>query len=139
MKPSFTPIALLLFGVVACTTPVEKEPAVRAAASSASSAPVPQPQKAPALIEVTDASQVCMVNNQFMGRPQIAVSVGGKTYYGCCAMCKGKLEHDAKARTATDPMNGHAVDKATAVIGKTETGDVFYFESRDTFAAYQIR
>jgi YHS domain-containing protein len=78
-----------------------------------------------------------MVNNQFMGRPQIPVSIDGKTYYGCCAMCKGKLERDATARTATDPVNGHAVDKAAAVIGKTDNGQVFYFESRDTLAAYQ--
>lgn len=136
MKPSFAPAVVLLFGVVACSTQVEKEPAARAAVSVAPP-PAPPPQKAPALTEVTDLSQVCMVNNQFMGRPRIPVSVGGKTYYGCCAMCKGKLERDATARSATDPVSGHAVDKASAVIGKTENGQVLYFESRDTLAAYQ--
>lgn len=134
MNLSSAPAVLLLASVVACTTQVEKEPAARAAASAA---PTPPSQKTPALTEVTDSSQVCMVNNQFMGRPQIPVTVGGKTYYGCCAMCKGKLEQDATARTATDPVNGHAVDKASAVIGKTARGQVFYFESRDTLAAYQ--
>jgi YHS domain-containing protein len=77
-----------------------------------------------------------MVNNQYMGRPQIPVSVNGKTYFGCCEMCKGKLERDVAARTATDPVSGRQVDKAAALIGKTSTGDVLYFESQDTFAAY---
>lgn len=126
---------VLLASVVACATQVEKGQAMRPAMSAAPT--TLQPQKAAALTEITDSSQVCMVNNQFMGRPQIPVSVGGKTYYGCCAMCKGKLEREASARTATDPVNGHAVDKASAVIGKTESGEVVYFESRDTLAAYR--
>jgi YHS domain-containing protein len=134
MNVSSIPAVLLLAGVVACSTQVEKGPSVRAAPSAA---PAPPPQKVAAVSEVDDASQVCMVNNQFMGRPQIPVSVGGKTYYGCCAMCKGRLERDPAARTATDPVNGHAVDKASAVIGKTASGEVLYFESRDTLAAYQ--
>jgi YHS domain-containing protein len=134
MKLSSALIVLVLASGVACATQVEKEPAVRAAASAA---PTPPAQKRPALTEVTDTSQVCMVNNQFMARPQIPVIVGGKTYYGCCPMCQGKLQQDATARTATDPVNGHAVDKASAVIAKTDGGQVLYFESRDTLAAYQ--
>lgn len=35
---------------------------------------------------------------QFMGREQIPVSVGGKTYFGCCAMCKEKLEKNEAVR-----------------------------------------
>lgn len=77
-----------------------------------------------------------MVNNQFMGRPQIPVSVDGRTYFGCCEMCKGKLEREVSARTATDPVSGRQVDKAEALIGKTSTGAVLYFESQTTFAAY---
>ena len=36
-----------------------------------------------------------MVNDQFMGRAQIAVVVEGKTYFGCCPACKEKLEMQA--------------------------------------------
>jgi YHS domain-containing protein len=92
-----------------------------------------------ALTLVTDTSQVCMVNNQFMGRSQIPVQVDGKTYYGCCAMCKGRLESDAAARTAIDPVSNTSVDKASAVIGKTTTGSVLYFASREHFQSYAHR
>lgn len=88
---------------------------------------------------VTDPSQVCMVNNQFMGRPQIPVRVNGKTYYGCCAMCKARLEGDVTARTAVDPVTQASVDKATAVIGATSTGAALYFASREHFDAYARR
>jgi YHS domain-containing protein len=85
---------------------------------------------------VTDVSQVCMVNNHFMGSSQIPVQVSGKTYYGCCAMCKARLESDASARTAIDPVSHTPVDKATATIGKTPNGAVVYFASRDHFDSY---
>lgn len=104
----------------------------------APSAPAPiAPTAVASLTEVTDPSQVCMVNNQYMGRPQIPTTVEGKTYYGCCPMCKGRLEKEASARTAKDPVSGRDVDKALAVIGKQENGDVLYFESRQTLAAYR--
>ncbi|WP_146646480.1 TRASH domain-containing protein [Labilithrix luteola] len=71
-----------------------------------------------------------------MGSDQIPVSVDGKTYYGCCSSCKDKLMNNAAARTALDPVTQRPVDKATAVIGKTSSGKVVYFESDDTFARY---
>ena len=52
-------------------------------------------------------------------------------------MEKGTLESDAAARTASDPVSGKSVDKAVAVIGRNETGRVFYFESEDTFRRYR--
>ena len=85
---------------------------------------------------VTDVSQVCMVNNHFMGSTQIPVQVSGKTYYGCCAMCKARLESAASARTAIDPVSHTSVDKATATIGKTANGSVLYFAGRDHFDSY---
>ena len=57
-------------------------PAVLSADVASPAPPVASTELA-ALTEVTDPSQVCMVNDQFMGRAQIPVSVGGKTYYGC--------------------------------------------------------
>ena len=88
---------------------------------------------------VTDPSQVCMVNNQFMGQPQIPVQVEGRTYYGCCAMCKGRLESDASARMASDPVSHTPVDKATAVIGRLPNGSTLYFASREHFDSYSRR
>lgn len=137
-----TLLTALTLTFAACTPPTERatpaaaelakaNPAAPSAAASSAPAPIT------ALTEVTDRSQVCMVNNQYMGRPQIPTTVGGKTYYGCCPMCKGRLEKEASARTAKDPVSGRDVDKAVAVIGKQDDGDVLYFESRQTFAAYR--
>lgn len=92
-----------------------------------------------ALTRITDPSFVCMVNDQFMGRAQIPVDVEGRTYFGCCEMCKARLQNDASFRTATDPVSGKAVDKATAVIGKAADGRALYFESERTFAEYASR
>lgn len=91
---------------------------------------------AASLTLVTDRSLVCMVNNQFMGRPQIPIEVEGRTYYGCCEMCKGRLGSDPSSRVSTDPVSGNTVDKATAVIGRSSDGRTLYFESDQTFAAY---
>ena len=51
-------------------------------------------------------------------------------------MCKGRLEKDATARTAIDPVTSKPVDKATAVIARNEAGSVFYFGSEDTLRRY---
>lgn len=80
---------------------------------------------------------VCMINNKFMGHEQIPVKVEGRTYYGCCPMCKAKLEGSAKARTAVDPVSKKPVDKASAVIGAKADGSVLYFESEKNFKAYR--
>ena len=139
-----TLVTTLALIAAACTRAEQAEPgpATRAqpehTTPPAPSAPAPMVSTTVAsLTEVTDPSQVCMVNNQYMGRPQIPTTVEGKTYYGCCPMCKGRLEKEASARTAKDPVSGRDVDKAVAVIGKQANGDVLYFESRQTFAAYR--
>jgi len=114
------------------------EPRADTTAKAVEAAP-PQPSTAPAsaaLTLVTQANQVCMVNNQFMGQEQIPVEVEGKTYFGCCEMCKGRLERDPSSRSAKDPVSGKLVDKATAVIGKRASGDVLYFESKETFERF---
>jgi len=105
-------------------------------AALASSTAAPSESGSSALTLVADTSQVCMVNNQFMGRPQIPVQVDGKTYYGCCAMCKGRLQSDAVARTGIDPLTNAPVDKASAVIGKTATGSALYFANLENFQTY---
>jgi YHS domain-containing protein len=109
------------------------------AAGASANSPSPAAAAAPSpagLVRVSDPSQVCMVNNQFMGKPQIPVEVAGKTYFGCCAMCKEKLEKEASARTALDPVSGEPVDKASALIARNEAGKVFYFANEGTLARY---
>lgn len=83
-----------------------------------------------------ETKKVCMVNNQVFEKDQIPVSVAGKTYYGCCEMCKERLAKDAAARTAVDPVTGKPVDKATAVIAAMPDGKVLYFESQETYEKY---
>jgi YHS domain-containing protein len=82
---------------------------------------------------------VCMINEQAMGKDQIPVEVEGKTYYGCCEMCKKALAENASKRFAVDPVTGKQVDKAKAVIASQQDGRVFYFESDATLAKYNAQ
>jgi len=82
------------------------------------------------------SSEVCMVNDQVMGREQIPVKVDGKTYYGCCENCKARLRKDAAARFAKDPLTGNKVDKALAFIVEGPGGEAMYFESSETAGRY---
>jgi YHS domain-containing protein len=79
---------------------------------------------------------VCMVNNRVFNTPQIPIEVGGKTYYGCCPMCKEMLAKDDSKRSATDPVSNKPVDKATAVIGSDVHGMVYYFENEENLRTY---
>jgi YHS domain-containing protein len=81
-----------------------------------------------ALVRV-DSKYVCMVNDQYSNKEQIPVIVDGRTYYGCCEMCKNKLKTDVKSRVAVDPVSGKEVDKAVAVVGVTSDGRVYYFDN----------
>lgn len=85
------------------------------------------------------ADHVCMVNDTHFPAPQIPVPVGGKTYFGCCEMCKGRLASDAVVRSAVDPVSRKTVDKASAVIGALPSGKVIYFETESNLNAYQNR
>jgi YHS domain-containing protein len=106
-----------------------------AGAAMAGEAKPGKKETAPALHRV-ETKKVCMVNDQVFERDQIPVAVDGKTYYGCCAMCKERLSKDAEARTGVDPLTQKKVDKATAVIAAREDGSVLYFESEKTYAEY---
>lgn len=89
------------------------------------------------LTRITDPSQVCMVRNHFMGRPQLSVSAGNGTYYGCCAGCANRLLADPNARVAIDPVSHHPVDKALAVLARTARGSVLYFENEQNLSAFR--
>lgn len=99
--------------------------------------PLSYAHAAPALKKV-EPQYVCMVNNAVFDKVQIPVEVNGKTYYGCCPMCKDKLTKSEAVRTATDPVSNKRVDKATAVIGATADGKVFYFENEKNLKAYKL-
>ena len=88
-------------------------------------------------MEVVDAAYVCMVNDAVYEKKQVHVQVDGKDYYGCCEMCKERLANDAALRTATDPVSGKEVDKATAVIGADSYKRVFYFENEKNFEKFK--
>ena len=77
-----------------------------------------------------------MINNQVFDKDQIPVEVDGKTYFGCCAMCKERLAKDADSRKAIDPVSMKEVDKATAVIGADAEGMVQYFENEKNLEEY---
>ena len=91
------------------------------------------------ILTKVEPKTVCMINEQSMGKDQIAVEVEGKTYYGCCEMCKKALASDASKRVAIDPVSGKSVDKAKAVIGAQEDGRVFYFENEANLAKWNER
>ena len=87
-------------------------------------------------VRQVEPQMVCMVNDTAFDTPQIAVEVEGATYYGCCPMCKERLEKDASIRKAIDPVSGNEVDKAQAVIGADAEGKVHYFESEENLHAH---
>ncbi|PYV90886.1 MAG: hypothetical protein DMG05_08720 [Acidobacteria bacterium] len=80
---------------------------------------------------------VCMMQDMVLTKPGIAIQYQGKTYYGCCAMCKEKIKNEPKKYTrAIDPVSGKQVDKAEAFVYGVE-GNAYYFsskENRKTFA-----
>lgn len=84
-----------------------------------------------------EAKYVCMVNNQLYSKAQIPVIVDGKTYYGCCQMCKDMLKDNPEHRSAVDPVSGNVVDKAVSVIGSVPDGTVRYFESEENFRNFR--
>ncbi|WP_134089062.1 hypothetical protein [Olivibacter sp. XZL3] len=87
--------------------------------------------------ELVPSDEVCMVNDAYMGKKQFDVKFDGKTYYGCCEMCKERIPKDADVRVALDPYSHKQVDKALAVIAVTgKNGEVSYFESKENYANY---
>lgn len=93
-------------------------------------------QRGDSWLKPVEAKYVCMMNNKVFDKPQIAIEVEGKTYYGCCPMCADKLKNDAALRSATDPVSGNKVDKAAAVVGADAHGMTYYFESEENFHKY---
>jgi len=68
-------------------------------------------------VKKVDHKYVCMITNKLFTDEQIEVDVEGKRYFGCCEMCKSKLQGDVTSRQAQDPVSGKTVDKALASYG----------------------
>jgi len=88
-------------------------------------------------VRQVEAKYVCMVNNAVFDKEQIPVEVDGKTYYGCCQMCKKALNEKAELRVAVDPVSGKEVDKAKSVIAALADGSVLYFENAGNLQKYR--
>jgi YHS domain-containing protein len=91
------------------------------------------------LTKVEDHKKICMVTNKAFEKDQIPIEVEGRTYYGCCEMCKTALANNPEKRTAIDPISNHKVDKSMAVIGVDANGKVLYFENDQNLAAYNSK
>lgn len=87
-------------------------------------------------LKPVEAKHVCMMNDRAFDKEQMAIEIEGKTYYGCCPMCKEMLKNDASKRTAIDPVSKKSVDKAAAVIGADPHGMTYYFENDENFQTY---
>ncbi|MCS5597025.1 MAG: hypothetical protein NZ828_07205 [Alphaproteobacteria bacterium] len=87
-------------------------------------------------LERVEPEYVCMVNDQRFPNVQIPVEVNGKTYYGCCQMCKAKLESVQEIREGRDPVSGVIVDKASAVIGAGPDWTAYYFENEENLKLF---
>jgi|SRR5262245_12442100 len=99
-------------------------------------APGQAKQKQNGPLEVVETKYVCMINNMRFAKEQIPVVVSGKTYFGCCEMCKMALKNKPSNRVAVDPVSGKQVDKAKAVIGADASDKVYYFESLENLKKY---
>ena len=100
------------------------------------SAAMPAEDAAQDKVVVVLSKNVCMINNRSMANEQIPVEIDGKTYYGCCPMCKERLVKDESSRYAIDPVSGKTVDKAKAVIGALPGAAVLYFENETNLQKY---
>lgn len=136
---NYFPVALVLFlfTLLSCNSEGENAANNKTATVNPVVNPVVNKFSDTGLIRLPN-SQVCMINNKFMNKDQIAVAVNNKTYYGCCEGCVKKLSEDPTSRFATDPLSGNQVDKAIAyIIGKPGTkDDVLYFKSETNAREY---
>lgn len=80
-----------------------------------------------------------MMQDTVMAVPAVPLTHNGKSYFGCCEMCKAKIAAQPERFTlARDPVSGAVVDKATAALLSVD-GRVLYFESEETRTRYTGR
>jgi YHS domain-containing protein len=134
--------ALIVSAMVLAALPAHPQSGTGSGSSAQTSrerpAPMSMGQPIPEgkVTKVSDNTKICMVTNRAYDKPQIPVRVDGKTYYGCCDMCKSMLTNNADQRTAVDPVSKQKVDKSAAVIGVTTNGGVIYFKNDKDLEEY---
>ena len=89
-------------------------------------------------VKHVDAKYVCMITKKHFQTEQMQVNVEGRTYYACCDMCKTQLLEDPSARTDVDPVSGNKIDKATAVVGIDQAGNVYFFETLHNLERFRV-
>jgi len=86
---------------------------------------------------LADRTRVCMLQDTIQAQAGLEYAHQGKKYYLCCGGCLAAFKGNAaQYSTATDPVTGAKVDKATAPI-YAYRGRAYFFaseESLDTFA-----
>lgn len=134
----FSTIALATVLFIGCNSSTNNE--TTTTQTEQSNVPTaPQPMTAtnanmPALGDQVPNDYVCMVNDAYMGRLQFEVPFEGKTYYGCCDMCKERIPKDESVRYAIDPYSKNKVNKADAYIVLIgNNGEVVYFENEENY------
>lgn len=135
----FSMLALATVLFTACNSANNKETATATQTEQSATTTMPQPMAAtganmPALGDQVPNDYVCMVNDAYMGRLQFEVPFEGKTYYGCCDMCKERIPKDESVRYAIDPFSKKKVNKADAYIVLIgQNGEVVYFENEENY------
>lgn len=137
-----TLIVVVAFSIVACNSKPKQDNTQETAVATSQKTTGPEDQQEPQQTYKVGSQipndLVCMVNNAYMGKPQIPVPVNGKTYYGCCEMCVGKLNNEETARTGIDPFSNKPVDKTEAyIVLMKKEGEVAYFESEENYQSYR--
>lgn len=135
----FSTLALAIVLFTACNSTDNQETAAATQTEQSGVTAMPQPMAVsganmPALGDQVPNDYVCMVNDAYMGRLQFEVPFEGKTYYGCCDMCKERIPQDESVRYAIDPFSKKKVDKADAYIVLIgQNGEVVYFENEENY------
>src|ERR1700730_14205633 len=143
MKSSRTVLllALLACGLAFASRQALGQNASKSAGSQSTTMPMASYGSKPdgKLPKVEDHKKICMVTNKAFEKDQIPIEVEGRTYYGCCEMCKTALSNNPEKRTAVDPVSNKKVDKSSAVIGVDAKGRVLYFENDKNLTAYNSK
>src|ERR1700681_4087393 len=143
MKPTSTVLlsAVLVCGLAGAARRAQGEVQPKSGESQSSTMPMGSKSSKPEgkLTKVEDHKKICMVTNKAFDKDQIPVEVEGRTYYGCCEMCKTLLTSNPDKRGAVDPVSNKKVDKSSAVIGVASNGKVLYFENEKNLDTYNSR
>ncbi len=84
-----------------------------------------------------DPTQACMSGDAYTPSKLLSVNIEGNTYYYCNEESSSRFTEDASVRYSIDPISKKQVNKATAIIGRTRRGKLYYFESEEHLAEFR--